>query len=152
MWLIRPAGESGRADTVEVADQIGLRQYFASCGYELLNAVSTLKQRNFRAERCARFLADRRSITRAPCSIWNWLALSRDLQLRSFCRFDADDLQTLGFLADLGFLRWHHRDRVQFTSGEGPQFSLWRLAGAACVCDSGRAWRSACRYRMPRWG
>ena len=122
VWLIRPPSDPSRAETVEVADQIGLRQYFASCGYELLHASATLKQRNFRAERTAKFLADIALHNPRTLQHLNRAGAELDPQMRSFVHFDAEDLRSLEFLVELGFLRWHHHDRVQFTSGEARNF------------------------------
>ena len=122
VWLIRPVAEISRSETVEIADQIGLRQYFASCGYELLHANATLKQRNFRNERTAKFLADIALHHPRTLQHLNRAGAELDPQLRSFVHFDADDLRTLDFLVELGFLRWHHHDRVQFVSGEARNF------------------------------
>ena len=122
VWLIRPAASDARTESLDVADHIGLRQYFASCGYELLNVVATLKQRNFRAERCSKFLADIALHHPRTLLRLNRAGAELDPQLRSFVRFDAVELQVLGFLVEQGYLHLHHHDRLQFASGEARNF------------------------------
>lgn len=130
VWLIRPESELGnestvtiqKAESVDVADRIGLRQYFASCGYELLHVTATLKNRNFRAERCSKFLADLALHHPRTLLRLNRAGAELDPQFRSLVRFDPSDLQVLNFLIELGFLQLHHHDRVQFTSGDARNF------------------------------
>lgn len=134
VWLIRPEPQSAvesltlsaataqKAESVDVADRLGLRQYFASCGYALLHASATLNNRNFRAERCSKFLGDLALHHPRILLRLNRAGAELDPQLRSLVRFDASDLQALDFLVQLGFLRWHHHDQVQFTSGDARNF------------------------------
>lgn len=129
VWLIRPESDMGaeaatesRVESVDVADRIGLRQYFASCGYELLHATATLKNRNFRAERCSKFLGDLALHHPRTLLRLNRAGAELDPQLRSLLRFEASDLQVLDFLIELGFLRLHQHDRIQFTSGDARNF------------------------------
>lgn len=129
VWLIRPEADMGaeaatesRVESVDVADRIGLRQYFASCGYELLHATATLKNRNFRAERCSKFLGDLALHHPRTLLRLNRAGAELDPQLRSLLRFEASDLQVLDFLIELGFLRLHQHDRIQFTSGDARNF------------------------------
>lgn len=116
------AATESRVESVDVADRIGLRQYFASCGYELLHATATLKNRNFRAERCSKFLGDLALHHPRTLLRLNRAGAELDPQLRSLLRFEASDLQVLDFLIELGFLRLHQHDRIQFTSGDARNF------------------------------
>ncbi|WP_137938126.1 DUF1887 family CARF protein [Chitinivorax sp. B] len=122
VWIERPASSSTRMPELDVADTLSLSQYFIVHGYQLNHAMATLKQRNYRAERIAKFMADLAVHSPRTLLRLNRAGAELDENLRSFIHFDASDWHALGFLAESGYLRWHHQDRVQFASGEARNF------------------------------
>ena len=75
--------------------------------------VATLKQRNFRAERCSKFLAD--IALHHPRTLLRLNRAGMNL-IRScvFVRFDDAEPQVLGFLVEQGYLHLHHHDRAVY--------------------------------------